>query len=82
VVGKLTFLWIFVVSHSKQNRTHNEKIFNKCTKNQSNLKGLQAAGHNVSAAAIIQLKVSSLIRINWHVHIAQYALILKGNFIS
>jgi hypothetical protein len=30
------------------------------------MKGLQAAGHNVSAAAIIQLKVSRLIKINWH----------------
>lgn len=40
------------------------------TKTFNHEKGLQAAGHNVSAAAIIQLKVSSLIKINWHEHYA------------
>lgn len=31
------------------------------------MKGLQAAGFNISEATIIQLKVSRLIKINWHV---------------
>lgn len=48
------------------------------TKTSNMLKGLQAAGHNVSAAAIIQLKVSSLIEINWHVHISHNAPESKG----